>query len=680
MAKLHAPAEDLLYLATGTAGGLGVYRKAAKDVTKGEYVWCFVVDTYAPEVRGHFQFVQVSDDVKVQKYESTTFRWFNKGDGPSFAMPSKWALLEGNQFLPASTRQSYRCFAYPGFLYDKIPLALGFGLFSDGFKSDLLTESAAYFLGAFCVRPQMQPIGTDTWGVFGTAINPAGAYGTSNVKRRKQLSLWLSSQRQAVEHLAVLAWGHGNFHVEQMGSRLGFRKVAPPPPFRQNRYQSDGFAIHAPIAKGVSLDSTGLPADADLRLVQYWYSCIRSNLLERTTTSVKKAFLLGALDTVSNADSFRKSIGFDFSEGFAGEFPLYSTLHEVGEELLPTFEGDETGNPRFFDGRTRGRIPRCRIYDAAERIGFLSGMRFTRAVEYEPEIASIPIPSFPTPDVLSVVLGVPVYKVSHPSGFGSSEADLAVHKIYQDGTAANPLLMASLPVLTENAFLASSLPLGTFAPPVPTTSASSKTGHLHLAVGGWKADAIDKLHRLNSYLPTATPVIANDMVFEYLVALLASKLDGCVDSWVVPRSEDQGVDVGASFNLGTGLGAVSAAFQAKLQSARVGRRVVDMLRGALFRDKCQIGYVVTSNSFTVRARRSAEQDHPEIRLIDGELLVDLLLQHRIGLFSSGNGRRRKIYIDLGFMEKARELARTATSEDGRVRVYVNEDGDPAFRL
>jgi len=681
VANLHAPADDQLYLATGTASGLGVYRKAARDVTAGEFVWSFVVDAYAPEIRGHFEFVPVTAPATLSSFSARGYRWFNHSDGPYVTIPDDWALLEGSTFFRASTRRSYKCFAYPGFLYDKIPLALGFELFSNGFQSDLLTEAAAYFLGAFCVRPQMQTIGADTWGMFGTTINPSGSYGTSNRAKHTQLGLWLSSQRVSFEKLAYDVWGAGNFISEQSGNRLGLPNIGVPITMRGNKYlaRSDGFSIHAPIAKQLRLNSVGNPSDPDLRLVQYWYSCIRSNLLERTTTSVKKAFLLGALDTVSNADSSRRSIGFDFNDDFAGEFPFYSTLHEVGELLLPTFEGDETGNPRFSGGRMRGRIPRCRIYDAAERIGFLSGMRFNRAKDYEPDIASIQSPTFPTPDVLSVILGVPVYTVSQPTNFGSNESDLTAHKLFQSDAESVTLEMACLSVNMENCFAVCSLPVGTFTPSASIATAAAKASQLSLALGGWKADALEKLGKINDYLPALSPNVPADMTFEYLVALLASKLDGCVDSWVIPRSEDQGVDVGAMFMLGVGLGTVTAVFQAKLQSTRVGRRIVDMLRGALFREKSQIGYVVTSNDFTARARRSAEQDHPEIRLINGEKLVELMLVHGIGLFSKGTGPRRKVFVDLTFMEKARQLAVTATSTAGRIRVCVNEFGDPAFR-
>ena len=369
MGSLYAPANELLYLATGTAGGLGVYRKAAKDVGQGEFVWCFVISSYAPEIRGHFEFLQVTGDAQLSTVNAQQCRWFNHSDGPTVVVPDDWALFEGPNLVFARERQNFRGFAHPGFLHDVLPLALDLELFSSGFLSPKLTEAAAYFLGAFAIRPQMQPNGLDTWGAFGTSINPAGVFGTSNITRHPQLRQWLLAHKSSVETLAAAAWGPGNFVSEQRASRIGLADISVTAPLAGSRQLANsgvtGFSVHAPIGRGISLTSAGRPTDDDLRLVQYWYSCIRSNLLERTSNSVKKAFLLGALDTVSNADSSRKSIGLDFGEDFVGEFPLYSALHEVGQAVLDTFEGDETGNPRVTANRTRGRIPRCRIFDAA---------------------------------------------------------------------------------------------------------------------------------------------------------------------------------------------------------------------------------------------------------------------------------------------------------------------------
>jgi len=60
-----------------------------------------------------------------------------------------------------------------------------------------------------------------------------------------------------------------------------------------------------------------------------------------------------------------------------------------------------------------------------------------------------------------------------------------------------------------------------------------------------------------------------------------------------------------------------------------------MLRGSLSREGAVIGYVVTNNRFTADSRKSAEQDYPEIRLIDGERFIHHLLDYEIGIFTRG---------------------------------------------
>jgi hypothetical protein len=63
---------------------------------------------------------------------------------------------------------------------------------------------------------------------------------------------------------------------------------------------------------------------------------------------------------------------------------------------------------------------------------------------------------------------------------------------------------------------------------------------------------------------------ANDMTFEYLIAVLFSATKGCIGSWVVARQDDEGIDVGARLGMGSQLGEVTASFQAKLERDAVG--------------------------------------------------------------------------------------------------------------
>ncbi len=130
--------------------------------------------------------------------------------------------------------------------------------------------------------------------------------------------------------------------------------------------------------------------------------------------------------------------------------------------------------------------------------------------------------------------------------------------------------------------------------------------------------------------------------------------------------------------MGGHFGEVNVIFQAKLQSTRVGRRIVDMLRGSISRENAVIGYVVTNNDFTRNAVRSANNDRPEVRLINGKQLMNLLLQNDVGLFSRGSGIRRKVYLDLSFFEKVRDLAVSAYGKSGKICVHIDGANNPAF--
>jgi len=678
MRELVVPASDHVIVSLGSGS---VVRKLPQDVVAGDYVWCFCVTSYRPFVTGYFMFTEVKAAPKVERRSARVYRWFNKKDGPSVSIPKDWILFtqDGPEKLG---KQRHPAMSLPGFLHDEIPLAVGFDLFSNSFASPALTEPAAYFLGAFAMRPQAYFVGDDTWGIFGVRYNVAGEYGVGNVRRLPNLRVQHQRHRAALEKLATQAWGGGNYFVEQRGSVLGEPDHPVPSGHVEDRFMGNatspaGFAIHARIGRNVHLKTDGRPTDNDFKILQYWYSCLTSHLLERTSPSTRKAFLMGALDTVSNTDSDRLSIGLDWPEGFAGEFPTYTAVHSVGRNLLETFETNETGNPRRTPERMRGRIARCKIWEELQKIGFISEFRFARAVDYER--SSLPRSVFPRPSVLSAILGTDVMSLSQASGAGSDESDLGEHRLFS-ADRVTQTKFALIPVQEENVYAVSSLPLGhtkglagAAIAPVPSRN------KVRLTTSGWEREALDKIGHLNSFLPALLESPKEDLIFEYLIAVLVSQMSGCSEAWVVPRSEDQGVDVGATIGTGVeSLGRVRVLFQAKLQAGPVGRRVIDMIRGAFHREKGVLGYVVTNHSFTLQAKTSAERDYPEVRLIDGSRLVALLLEHKIGLHSSGRGAARRIYLDLTFFEELRALAKSAKGRSGYVRVQLNEYGSPVF--
>jgi hypothetical protein len=683
LAKLLYPQNEIAAVSTSPAGK--VIRKSVEDICPGDYVWTFCVENYFPVLTGHFKFVEVISSPKMRTLSAAECRWFNNKDGPIVFVPENWVLISDGEIQRIKDRQSYFAFAFPGYLHDQIPLALDLELFSDSFLSSNLTENAAYFLGAFALRPQFYSFKNDVWGIFGARFNRSGEYGIGNTSRLPTLKIWYKAHLSAFRKLADATWGPSGYFIEEHGRGVGLSdKGVPaghqPDAFQNNSTNPVGFSVHAPIARGKSLTSTGKFNDPDLRLFQYWYACLENHLVERCSRSVQTAFLLGAFDTVSNADKDRKSIGLDWPDGFSGEYPMYSIVHTIGRVILETFDGQSTQNPRAAAGRLRGRIPRCRIWEQMRKIGFISDLRAVRARDYEPDISTIKPPSMPYQNALSVILGVDVSTIEYPSGRGTSEFDLTKQKLFKIGNLKKHKFV-ELETKEENVFAACSLPFGSNSKVQFTSVGSAASKKVALSKSGWEVDALERIANVNTHLPPLKVTIPkNDMIFEFLIASLVSKLEGCSEAWVVPRSEDQGVDVGAKFLMGSELGAVDAIFQAKLQASSVGRRIVDMLRGSLHREEAIIGYVVTNNLFSVPAQRSAKNDYPEIRLIDGKTLCHQLLEREVGLFSRGSGVRKKIYIDLTYFERLRDLAVQARGKAGKIRITFDADSYPILSI
>lgn len=121
----------------------------------------------------------------------------------------------------------------------------------------------------------------------------------------------------------------------------------------------------------------------------------------------------------------------------------------------------------------------------------------------------------------------------------------------------------------------------------------------------------------------------NPYRFERLIGLLLEEM-GYTDVKVTSPSNDRGVDVVADIELG--ISSVREVVQVKRRGGAVNRKVVDQLRGSLFRFKALRGTIITTETFTHGAKTAAlEQGGAPITLIDGEKLLDLLLQYEIGL-------------------------------------------------
>jgi restriction system protein len=121
----------------------------------------------------------------------------------------------------------------------------------------------------------------------------------------------------------------------------------------------------------------------------------------------------------------------------------------------------------------------------------------------------------------------------------------------------------------------------------------------------------------------------NPIKFESLVKLLLEEM-GYDDVQTTSPTNDKGVDVVANIELG--ISSVREVIQVKRQKGNVNRTVLDQLRGSLHRFNAVRGTVITTGRFSKGTQEAAfERGAAPITLIDGEKLLDLLIEHQIGV-------------------------------------------------
>ena len=123
--------------------------------------------------------------------------------------------------------------------------------------------------------------------------------------------------------------------------------------------------------------------------------------------------------------------------------------------------------------------------------------------------------------------------------------------------------------------------------------------------------------------------VMNPYAFEHLIKHLLEKM-GYDDVEVTAASNDKGVDVVGDIELG--ISRVREVVQVKRQQANVGRGILDSLRGSIHRFEAVRATIITTSGFTKGAQDAAfEKGVAPITLIDGESLLDLLVEHEIGV-------------------------------------------------
>lgn len=119
------------------------------------------------------------------------------------------------------------------------------------------------------------------------------------------------------------------------------------------------------------------------------------------------------------------------------------------------------------------------------------------------------------------------------------------------------------------------------------------------------------------------------IAFEHLVKRLLEAMD--YENVSVTRpSNDGGVDVVGDIELG--ITSVREVIQAKRHRRKIQRKDLDALRGCLHRFDAVRGTIITTSGFSRGTVEAAfERGAAPITLIDGERLIDLLIEHRVGV-------------------------------------------------
>jgi len=117
--------------------------------------------------------------------------------------------------------------------------------------------------------------------------------------------------------------------------------------------------------------------------------------------------------------------------------------------------------------------------------------------------------------------------------------------------------------------------------------------------------------------------------FEHLIRQLLMEM-GYENVEVTKQSGDGGVDVLADIRFG--VTSIREAIQVKRVQGSTGASVVNELRGGLHVAKALKGTVFTLGTFTKQAKEVATPiGAPPISLVDGETLIDLLIEYSLGV-------------------------------------------------
>jgi restriction system protein len=123
----------------------------------------------------------------------------------------------------------------------------------------------------------------------------------------------------------------------------------------------------------------------------------------------------------------------------------------------------------------------------------------------------------------------------------------------------------------------------------------------------------------------------NPYKFEIMIKDLLVEM-GYEDVEVTQASNDKGVDVVGRIQ--NGISEIKEVIQVKRHRANIQRSVLDQLRGSLHRFDAFKGTIITTSDFSEGAKKAAfEKGAAPITLINGEKLIELLIENGLGIKS-----------------------------------------------
>ncbi len=155
---------------------------------------------------------------------------------------------------------------------------------------------------------------------------------------------------------------------------------------------------------------------------------------------------------------------------------------------------------------------------------------------------------------------------------------------------------------------------------------------------------IDQLHKIlvNDLREKMTNKSITSTNFETIVGDVFKKL-GYGDVTRVGRSNDGGVDIEIKRDK---LGLDATYCQVKqFSKGKIGPEQVRSFAGALSGKKASRGVFVTLSDFTAEARNAAKDSEKRIELINGNELIDLMIEHDVGVSEEETYKRKRVNND-----------------------------------